>query len=820
MLRFLPFARASEQSTKLSISRMEAFLGGCIHDYYAWLSPTNHYKASHAKQSSKKTDLNQIWISGRLPLLFAYSLSEHEKFTLEHVKSRMDAKDVHLFSELLEELQRDYRPFDLKVTLNISYSSPDHDDRGEEKIPLILMIKGRVGRDQNRVCRSFILWFEDISQQEYFVKKAQESYERIQQKMDFIQRAKDHIPYPLWMRDHNMDIQWCNLAYANLNQVTPSQIMATQKELSVTTPTKKNAAMTLSGRALAEDAINREDMVKSRRHVIVEGKRHLMDLFEVPLQTVGSRHRDSDTDLDQSYIGTIGGAIDVTREEELEIEKRRLSSVNRDLLENLGSAIAIFGADEKLEFYNTAYARLWHLEDSWLNNHPKLGDVLEKLREMRRLPEQSDFRQYKQEWMSYFTKVIDPEESMMHLPDGTMLRLLVIAHPMGGVITSFEDVTSRIELETSYNTLIAVQRETLDNLMEGVVVYRSDGRLQLWNPTFAEQWNLDEAWLGTKPHIGTLVEKMKPFFLEDQWTEKKQQLLAMGLQRQLEEGRIEIADGRLFDYTSVPLPDGGVLITFSDITNAARVELMLRERNSALEEAERLKLDFLANVSYQLRTPLNAIMGFSEILQNEFFGSLNERQKEYTKGIHDAGSVLLSLINDILDLSTIEAGQFSLNIESINIYNMIQNIAHLTREWAQKESLTLTLPDIPPHLPPLILQGDERRIRQAMVNLIRNAITYTPKGGDITLNAEKTDTYLIISVTDTGTGIPKDIQQRILEPFERGSRPQFEGNTPHQSGAGLGLALVNNIVKLHGGHVEIDSEVDQGTIVSLVFPIT
>ncbi|MBC7179257.1 MAG: PAS-domain containing protein, partial [Roseovarius sp.] len=388
---------------------------------------------------------------------------------------------------------------------------------------------------------------------------------------------------------------------------------------------------------------------------------------------------------------TLGIARDVTREEELETEQKRYTAAHNELLEQLGTAIGIFDATQRLEFYNSAFSQLWHLEDAYLNTKPRLGDLMEKLREGRRLPEQADFKRYKQVWLNMFTSLISPHDEMLYLPDGSALRMLVVPHPMGGLMMTFEDVTSRLELESSYNTLIAVQKETLDNLAEGVSVYGGDGRLKLWNPSHARLWGLNPEELEGEPHIYRLIEKMKGRFAEDDRAKARETLMTQSLDRNIHEGQMACADGTLIAYSTVPLPDGGVLVTHVDITDKMRVENALREKNAALQDAERVKIDFLANVSYQLRTPLNAIMGFAEILDNEYFGALNARQKEYTRGMQEAGERLLSLINNILDLSTIEAGYMEFQRDKVAIHDILHDIYDLTTEWARRERLTVRL---------------------------------------------------------------------------------------------------------------------------------
>jgi signal transduction histidine kinase len=382
---------------------------------------------------------------------------------------------------------------------------------------------------------------------------------------------------------------------------------------------------------------------------------------------------------------------------------------------------------------------------------------------------------------------------------------------------TFEDVTSRLELESSYNTLIAVQQETLDNLGEAVAVYGGDGRLKLSNPAFGRLWNLYPEDLDGEPHITKIVDKLKPFFTDQEWPVRKDELSSKALDRLLHEGRHNRADGSLIDYSTVPLPDGGVLITYSDVTDTVNVETALREKNKALEAAEKLKAEFIANVSYQLRTPLNAIMGFNEILDQEYFGPLNERQKEYTKDTRQASERLLGLINDILDLSSIEAGNLMLEKEDIKIYDLMQDLKTVMEDWARSEQLEFSI-KCPKNIG--TLHADPRRLKQALVNVIRNAIAFTPEGGTIVLSAKKQNDHIVFESTDTGVGIAEEDHNTIFKPFERATIKTPNAPTDANTrGAGLGLSLVKNIIDLHDGHLELESERGKGTSLKMKLPI-
>jgi signal transduction histidine kinase len=659
----------------------------------------------------------------------------------------------------------------------------------------ILRLTGGTGTAISGTDQYDIIWVEDITVTEKELESKRSAQNVLEHEIKKYGAVLGAITYPVWIYNPTGELIWCNDAYARILGVTPEIVLFDKKEVLFTTP-KRKGKIGKPVKILLEDALASGQIQSEPKHVIIQGDRKMMQVSLIPLP-----HLDI----------VIGQAQDISREEEIETRSERNMAANRELLEQLRTAIAIFDGEQKLEFYNSSYAQLWRLEEGWLNAHPKLGDILERLRETRRLPEQADFKRYKQGWLELFTSQIGPKEDMLYLPDGSVLRSLVVPHPLGGLLMTFEDVTSGLELESSYNTLMAVQKETLDGLTEGVAVYGSNGRLTLWNPAYASMWALNPEDLDGKLHITQILEKSRAFFTADDWDKQRDQMTRELFSRQDKKGEIRRTDGRILHYVSVALPDGGTMVTFHDVTDTVRVEEALREKATALETAERLKLDFLANVSYQLRTPLNAIIGFNEILDKEYFGELNNRQKEYTKGLAEASEQLMNLINDILDLSTIEAGYMTINKEAVNVAGMVTALYDLTQEWArgQKIEVTLSLSDQIG-----MANLDERRIKQGLLNLLRNAIAYTPAGGRIRLSASRVDDQLALSVTDTGPGIPPEDQARIFKPFEKTSLHREEGRT----GAGLGLSLVQNIVNLHGGRIELESTLGEGTTITLLLP--
>lgn len=640
---------------------------------------------------------------------------------------------------------------------------------------------------------STIIWLGDISRFADEVRQQAEAFHRVNHQLAEVRSLLAQLPCAVWMRARGNDgvlkITWCNNAYAHAVGASVDAVVAGQIEL-------VPAAQRGKEKSPAQKALETGQPQCEQRHVVIGGQRHLLAITE------------NITGPDKAIIGM---ARDITREAELDAELKRHIRAHEEVLEHLGAPIAIYGADTRLKFYNRSYLKLWGADENFLRTEPTFSEILEDLRTRRRAPEQSDFQKYKRERTSLFTSLLEPREDLMHLPDGTTLRIMAVPHPFGGIMFVHEDVTDKLALESSYNTLIAVQRETLDNLAEGLAVYGSDGRLKLYNPAFIRIWKLDEAGLAEHPHIADMLEMKRPLLnTGNDWQAFKREAVAERLDRTTHAGRYERVDGSVVEYSCVPLPDGAVLTSYLDVTDSIRVEKALREANVALAAADRLKSEFVANVSYQLRTPLNTIMGYAEILANGYFGTLNDRQQEYAQTMMDASKKLLHLINDVLDLATIEAGRMALNRKALSAKALLRGAVDMTAEWARQQAVTL---EVVAADEGLTFEADELRMKQVLFNLISNAIQYTPKGGSIRLSAAREGEWMALTVEDSGVGIPVEDQTRIFEKFER-ANPDSQ-----QSGAGLGLSLVKSFIELHGGRIVIDSRVGEGTRITCLVPL-
>jgi signal transduction histidine kinase len=280
-------------------------------------------------------------------------------------------------------------------------------------------------------------------------------------------------------------------------------------------------------------------------------------------------------------------------------------------------------------------------------------------------------------------------------------------------------------------------------------------------------------------------------------------------------GPVQRMDARLREITAgdfagrVAVPNRDELGALA--ANLDRMSMELGRLYGQLEAASRHKSEFLANMSHELRTPLNAIIGFSEVLQERMFGELNDKQAEYVQDIHASGQHLLALINEILDLSKIEAGRMELEPSTFDVAAMLEGAVMLVRDRAARRGITLEL-RIDPAVRELV--ADERKVRQVVVNLLANAVKFTPEGGRITLTAEPADGGVAVAVADTGVGIAPEDQATIFEEFR-----QVGSGASRREGTGLGLALARRFVELHGGRIGVTSELGKGSTFTFALPM-
>ncbi len=600
--------------------------------------------------------------------------------------------------------------------------------------------------------------------------------------LEAIKAALDGAHLPSWIRNRDGHLVWVNRAYCEA-------VEADDRAAVINAGTE---LIDQAGREAVTRAHRSDATFHQRLSVVSAGTRLLFDITDVITAT-----------------GSAGIAVDATEIEATKSALKRLVDFHARTLDQLATAVAVFGPDRRLRSYNAAYRALFGLDAALLDAMPEEGVILDQLRATRKIPEQADFRSWKNELLSAYQSV-EAREYMWHLPEGLTLRVIANPHPQGGVTWIYENVTERLDLESRYNALIRVQGETLDHLREGVAVFGSDGRLRLNNPAFATIWGLDGSKLEPRTHIAEIAKSCRPTLGDTkEWDRLSASIAGVDESRATVSGRMERLDGRVIDYATVPLPEGQTMVTFVDISNSVQVERALVDRNDALEAADRLKNEFIQHVSYELRSPLTNIIGFTQLIADANIGPLNDKQREYVGYIMTSGRSLLTIVNDILDLATIDAGIMELDLAEVDLAAAVDAAIEGLRDRLTERGVKIDK-RIPAEIGSLV--ADEKRLRQILYNLLSNAVGFSSEGGRVSVSARRERGNIVIVVEDEGIGIPDDFVGLVFDRFE--SRPGGAA----RGGVGLGLAIVKSFVELHGGEVSIASRRDKGTTVRVTLP--
>ncbi|KAA5600452.1 PAS domain-containing protein [Blastochloris sulfoviridis] len=611
-----------------------------------------------------------------------------------------------------------------------------------------------------------------------------ERLRRAERDATILRSLVESLQVPMWVRDATGRLTWANAAYAAaVDAGTAEAAVGRNIEL-----------LDRADRQAAAQACAKHGRFEKRLAAIVAGERRQLDVVEI---------------VNRSGVGA-GIALDATEAEQVRSGLQQTITAHRRILDSLATGVAIFDASKRLVFYNPAYQRLFGLDRAFLDEHPADADVLDRLRAERKLPEQADFRKWRDNFLTAY-HAIEPQEQGWHLPGGRMLRVVTNPSPDGGLTYLFDDITERIDLQSRINQLSGLHRETLDNLAEAVAVFGSDGRLKLHNPSFTRLWRLSPDSLAARPHIEVIAAWCQAMCNENVWSVLRATVTAIGGRHEPVARRIERADGSVLDATAAKLPDGSTLVTFRDVTDSVSVERVLTEKNEALEQADALKTRFIHHVSYELRTPLTNIIGFAQLLGDPAIGPLNAKQHDYVGHITGSSAALLAIIDDILDLATIDAGAMTIEPSEIDIRETMRAASEGVQDRIAEKGLKLVL-DLPHGVG--TMQADGRRVRQVLYNLLSNAVGFSPQGGTVALSVRIEADAVVFRVADEGPGIPEELKDKVFERFES----YANGDSQHR-GAGLGLSIVRSLVALHGGEVRIESAPGRGTAVTVRFPV-
>ncbi|HET9335416.1 MAG TPA: PAS-domain containing protein [Sphingomicrobium sp.] len=633
-----------------------------------------------------------------------------------------------------------------------------------------------------------LAWMFDISDADAERVKLANRLHQTEGALDALTHLIENAPFPMWYRGPDLSLGLVNAAFvAAVEGRDAAEVIEKGAELI-------DVAGMESARAGAEKALESGRPHSRTQPATIGQERRMLRIVDVPLPT-----------------GAVAGfAIDIQDLEDARIELAHHQESQRELADRMTAGAVQFDGERQLAFFNRPFAIMAQLDPEWLTERPEFDRVLERMRENGRLPEVRDFPAWKAERRAWFTSPEEAIEEDWILANGDHLRILGQPLPDGGLRLIFEDRTEQVRLASARDTLLRVRAATFDNLFEVISVFASDGRLYLWNRRFSELWDLDESWLAEHPRVDELVPAMAKRLVNPTAAAQVRELVRSTTSgRQSGTGRVSLTDGRHFDFAAVPLPDGNALFTMIDVTDSSRIEAALRERATALEEADRVKTDFVANMSYELRTPLTSIGGFAEMLEAGYAGELPGPASDYVAAILESVERLSKLINDVLDLTQGDTKGVVLERERVDIGGMCRMAAETLKQRAEEKGQKLELA-LEPNAGSVI--GDARRLRESVEHILGNAVAYTDEGGHIWLKASGDEDEAAIIIVDDGPGIDPEQQDQVFARFHR------SGAARGEAALGLGLPLTRQFVEAHGGTVELESALGEGTSVTITIP--
>ncbi len=601
----------------------------------------------------------------------------------------------------------------------------------------------------------------------------------------------DEITFPIWQRDKDLNIIYCNTRFCEITGEIRENIIE-----------KSNIELFRDSQEVSSRAMKTGQVQVMEQNIVIAGSNTLNQVVEIPISDKSSAF--------SAKNGTIGFALNLV---ELQNTRERLKfnlELQKRLLESLNSAVAIYGVNQKLEYYNRAFVELWKLDEDWLKTYPSYGEILEALREKRKLPEQADFASFKRDNINMFSNLISKKEDYYYLSDGKVLKIIIIPYQNRGLLFYYEDMTGQLSLERSYNTLVSVQKYTLDNLNEAVVVFSENGRIELFNPNFLSLWGFTESFVRSEPHVSRVLDEMMGQCSVESSAEFKENFITALQSRYTSERKILRNDGKILVERFSPLPDGASLVTYFDITDKENVERSLRAEKMAYEEADRIKTNFLGNVSYELRSPLTSIMGFAEMMLQMYASKLDPKSKEYIQAIHESSITLKHLIDNIIDVSSLDAGYVSLDIKKTGVMEIIGPVITSLKPDSDEKKITVKL-KLDENTGQI--KADRLRMQQALTSILSFSVSMGKKNSEIGIVINKVEKRLYMVIEYEGTPVTEKDIPLIFDQF-------YKINSDDVGSNGLGLYLAKRIIELHAGFVMVESEARHGTKFIIDIPVS
>ena len=651
-----------------------------------------------------------------------------------------------------------------------------------------LAVRGQLADPAISATGAALVWWFDFSESQGELTRLRAEAMRAQGDFAALVGLIEAAPMPMWFRGPDMKLRLVNSAYVQAVGADDAETVV-RKQVELIEKVDGLAAGQIAKQARDQD----------------------LPVERIVQATVGSQRRTLRiSDLPLGGEGVAGYAIDIEEMEEQAREFRAFRLAQRSILDQLSIGVAQFDADRTLSFANQPFQRIFAMPAACHVDPPSFDRFLGLARDEGRLPEARDFPAWRRELGEWFSAGAAHEEAWT-LSDGTHLRIVAQPMPDGGLVLIAEDRTEQLALAAMRDTLLRTRAATFDSLVESLAVFAPDGRLQLWNRRFCSIWSLPEEFLDEHPRVDAVLEKIAPRLARPgQRNAIGEAVRSATLDRQQRGGQVLMSDGRTLEFAGVPLPDGNGLLTVLDITDSKKAEDALRERASALEEADAVKTRFLANMSYEFRTPLTSIGGFAELLQSGVAGELTPQAQEYVAAILASVERLGAQIESVLDLTQSEAGLLPIATEEVDLLSFVTTVVREREEAIEAKDLAL---DLRGDKGAGAVQADKRQLARAIGHLLDNAVAATPEGGRILVALSRSRRGARVVISDNGPGMKPSELARALDGTRIGPAGKRDGRR-----SGLGLPLARQLIEAHGGRLELQSEPGAGTTATIWLP--
>ena len=525
-------------------------------------------------------------------------------------------------------------------------------------------------------------------------------------------------------------------------------------------------------------------------------------------------------------IGQMAKALTVFRDTAIEVKETNLREISEarrrltDAIESVSEGFALYDADDRLVLCNSRYRDLLY---PGIEDVVAPGTSFESI--IRRAASHgliSDADGRVDAWLAErMARHRNPSgPHLQHRGDGQWVQISERKTQDGGIVTVYTDISElkQREAELEQRELELAEKSTalettLENMGQGISMLDADLKLTVMNRKFFEILDIP----ANRFRPGDKFEQLVRYNAErgeygdvdiDQEVRNQVEIAKRFQSHTVERPR---PDGTVIEVRWEPVRSGGLVLIYTDVTERKRTQEGLRRAKEQADAANRAKSQFLANMSHELRTPLNAIIGYTELIEDNIYGQVPEKIAEVIDRVGQSGRHLLGLINDVLDLSKIEAGQLNLTLDDYAMDNVVHTVVNNVESLAAEKDLRLTA-SVPDGLP--VARGDEQRIAQVLLNLLGNAIKFTD-AGEVKLEVRAENGAFLVSVSDTGLGISEADQARIFDEFQ-----QADGSdTRMKGGTGLGLAITRRMIEMHGGRIWVESTLGEGSTFWLSFPV-